>query len=414
MRKIIACLDIGSFSIKLVVGEINKNKVNILACAESPSQGIKKGYIVNPESASIAIKDVFSKCENMLGLPIKSVLLCVPTDNLECFVSSASVNITNEDNVITHDDITKAMQKSIYKKIDDNKELVTILPTKFIINDDEVVSNPVKCVAGKLTVNVVAVVVPKINTDNIIKFLNKLNIKVLDICIEPINDYYEFKRPEYAKSVGAVVNIGYSNLTVSIINKGILTSSEIIDIASSSIDKDIAYVFKTNKKDANYIKENFTCADIHMARPSESIVIKDINGDDRKISEYEATNVAISRLKELAGLIKKQINLLTKKEISYIIITGGVTNLPYFEHFIQDNFKDLANYEVVKELGVRDNRYSNVVGAIKYYNSRLKLRNVEISIFDLEQQEELGGTSKKVNISENSLLGKIYGYFFDN
>ena len=70
--------------------------------------------------------------------------------------------------------------------------------------------------------------------------------------------------------------------------------------------------------------------------------------------------------------------------------------------------------EVVKELGVRDNRYSNVVGAIKYYNSRLKLRNVEISIFDLEQQEELGGTSKKVNISENSLLGKIYGYFFDN
>ena len=77
MRKIIACLDIGSFSIKLVVGEITKNKVNILACAESPSQGIKKGYIVNPESASIAIKDVFSKCENMLGLPIKSVLLCV-------------------------------------------------------------------------------------------------------------------------------------------------------------------------------------------------------------------------------------------------------------------------------------------------------------------------------------------------
>ena len=54
--------------------------------------------------------------------------------------------------------------------------------------------------------------------------------------------------------MGAVVNIGYSNLTVSIINKGILTSSEIIDIASSSIDKDIAYVFKTNKKDANYIK----------------------------------------------------------------------------------------------------------------------------------------------------------------
>ena len=242
----------------------------------------------------------------------------------------------------------------------------------------------------------------------------KLNISIFDICVSPLADYYEFKTPDMLKKVGAVVNIGYSNTTVSIINKGILTSSEIIDIASSSIEKDIAYIFKTSKTDALYLKENLAVADIHMARPNENITIKDINDDDRTISEYDVSAVTISRLKELSSLIKKQINLLTKKEISYIIITGGVTNLPYFEHFIQDNFKDLANYEVVKELGVRDNRYSNVVGAIKYYNSRLKLRNVEISIFDLEQQEELGGTSKKVNISENSLLGKIYGYFFDN
>ena len=53
-----------------------------------------------------------------------------------------------------------------------------------------------------------------------------------------------------------------------------------------------------------------------MARPNENITIKDINGDDRTISEYDVSAVTISRLKELSGLIKKQINLLTKKEIS--------------------------------------------------------------------------------------------------
>ena len=58
--------------------------------------------------------------------------------------------------------------------------------------------------------------------------------------------------------------------------------------------------------------------------------------------------------------------------------------------------------------------FGGLVGAIKYYNSRLKLRNVEVSIFNLDEQEELGGIGKKVNISDNSLLGKIYGYFFDN
>ena len=51
---------------------------------------------------------------------------------------------------------------------------------------------------------------------------------------------------------------------------------------------------------------------------------------------------------------------------------------------------------------------------IKYYDSRLKLRNSEFSIFTSEEEEDLGGKHKKLNISENSLLGKVFGYFFDN
>lgn len=414
MRKIIASLDIGSNLVKLVVGEISKNKINVLACCDSPSQGIKKGYIVNPESAKLCLKEVFNKAEKLVGLPIKKALVNVPSDDLECFVSSGSVTITSEDKVITYDDITKAMQKSVYKKIDNNKELVSILPTKFILNDDEVIKNPVNAIANKLTVNVVVVVIPKNNSENIVKCLDSIGVKAFDICVSPLADFYEFKTSEHAKEIGAVVNIGYHNTTVSIVNKGILTSSEIIDIASSSLDNDIAYVFKINKNDATYLKENMACADIHMARPNENITIKDVNGDDRLISEYDVSAVVISRLKELSSLIKKQINLLTKKEISYIIITGGITNIPYFANFIDENFNHLATFEEVKEIGARNNIYSSCLGMIKYYNSRMKLRNVEFSIFSLDEQEELGGMIKRVNISENSLLGKIYGYFFDN
>ena len=61
MRRIIASLDIGSHTIKLVVGEIVRGKLNILACVDTPSRGIKKGYIVNPESAIEALNDVFKK-----------------------------------------------------------------------------------------------------------------------------------------------------------------------------------------------------------------------------------------------------------------------------------------------------------------------------------------------------------------
>ena len=414
MRKIIASLDIGSNSIKLIVGEIQKDKLNVLSCVDVPSEGIRKGFIVNPESAEFALKEAFTKTENLLGLPVKKVLVNIPSFNVDCFLSSGSVTIKSADKVITHADLVKAMQASIYNKIEPNKELVTILPTKFIINEDEVVKTPINLIANNLTVNDVAVVIPKKNSEGIIKVLDKIGVKVVDICIEPLADFYEFKKTPDKEKVGAVVNIGQSITTVSIFNKGILTACEVIDMGSGIIDNDLAYVFKISNKDAGYLKEKLAVADIHLAQPNESIMVKNINGGDVKISQYDISAVVISRLNELLGLIKKQINLLTKKEISYIIFSGGISELNHFDGLIDNFFGTMGRVGIVEEIGARDNKYSVALGMIKYYNSRLKLRNVEFSIFSLDEQEEFGGNHKRVNISENSLLGKIYGYFFDN
>ena len=41
-------------------------------------------------------------------------------------------------------------------------------------------------------------------------------------------------------------------------------------------------------------------------------------------------------------------------------------------------------------------------------------RNKEFSIFSIDEQEELGSHDKVVNVPETSVLGKLFGYFFDN
>ena len=57
MKKIYTAIDIGSDTIKFVVGEYYKDKVNILASYESKSKGIRKGLIVDPNLAINSIKD---------------------------------------------------------------------------------------------------------------------------------------------------------------------------------------------------------------------------------------------------------------------------------------------------------------------------------------------------------------------
>lgn len=413
MRKFIASLDIGSSTIKLVVGEIVKNKLNILACVDTPSRGIKKGYVINGESATEAFLEVFKKAENILGIPIRKVITTVPSSYAECFLSSGTIGVSSEDNVIRNVDIVKAMQKSVYNKIMDNKELVTVLPTGFKVNE-ETINNPLNMIAEKLTMKAVVVTVPKKNIEGINSCLKNIGVEMVDIVISPLGDYFENKTKELNKNIGAVINIGEETTTVSIFNRGILTNLEVIDIGGEAISNDLSYVYKISKEDAKFLKENLALSHTRLAQPNESLTFTDKYGEIVKINQYDASEIVMGRLTEIINLAKKQINLLTKKEISYIILTGGVTESQDFDILVEELFGSHGIIGKVQEIGARSNIYGTAVGMIKYYNSRLKLRNVEFSIFNLEEQEELGGMDKRMNIPENSLLGKLFGYFFDN
>lgn len=414
MRRIIAGLDIGTNELKMVVGEIIKNKLNVLACVDTKSQGIKKGYVVNPESASVSFLELFKKAETVIGLPINKVIAIIPSLYAECSLSEGSIVVNNEDYLITPKDIVKVMQKMVGNDIPLNRELVTVLPAGFRVNDGEMVSNPLNMMGEKLSGRGIVVTVPKKNIDSISFCLRKINKELVDVVISPLADYEALKDKNTSELVGAIINIGEESTNVSIFNRGILTNTEVIDIGSNNIDNDIGYVYKISKEDSRYLKEHLCLASTRLAQPNESYSFTDVHGEVVKINQYDASEIAESRLNEIMNLIKKQINLLTKKQISYIIVTGGITELQDFDILLEGHFNGIAKIGNIKVIGARNNKYSSSVGIIEYYNKRLKLRNSEFSIFNIEEQEELGGIGKKLNISDHSLLGKLFGYFFDN
>ena len=136
MRKIIASLDIGSDLIKLVVGEITKNRFNILLAINEKSQGIKNGFIVNQESFNEVIAELFKKAHEILGINVRKVIVNVPMQNAKFELVEGSTTITNEEFVVTANDIVRAMQAACYNKVPENMELVNLIPILFRINNE--------------------------------------------------------------------------------------------------------------------------------------------------------------------------------------------------------------------------------------------------------------------------------------
>ena len=413
MRRIIASLDIGTNTIKLIVGEFIKNRLNILCTSEIASKGIKKGLVYDKEELIPVLKETFHKAEEMLGIPVNEVVLTLPAYDTETQISEGASTITNEDHVVTHQDLIRAMHAASYNKIGDSEELISILPIAFKV-DNEIIKNPINMIGHKLVVKAVLVTASKSNVNEFLKILDRIGIKVIDIVTTSLADYACFRSKDFDAKIGAVINIGEETTTVSIFNKGILTRSEVIELGGANIDNDIAYIYKITKKDARLLKEHIGLACGEMARIEEKSTLTDRLGEEVIINQKDLSDIIESRLREILELAKKQINLLTKREIEYIMITGGTSEMSDFHNLIDKVFTKPHILGKIDIVGARNNKFSATIGTIKYYNGRLKLKNKEYSTFNLDELEILSGTHKKVSINENSILGKLFGYFFDS
>ncbi len=413
MRKIIASLDIGSDLIKLVVGEITKTKFNILLAINEKSQGIKNGFIVNQESFNEVIEELFKKAHEILGLNVRKVIVNVPMQNAKFELVEGSTTITNEEYQVTANDIVRAMQAACYNKVPENMELVNLIPILFRINNNIVTESPLGMGAEKLSAKCMLVTAPKKGLEPIIKVLEKNQIEVIDLALSSFGDYEELHQEINDDEVGAVVNIGSDKTEVSIFNKGVITTGEVINMGAINIDKDLSYIYKIVPSDAKKVKEELALCHTNMAQPNEYLECEAFEDGKVRLNQYEVSEIMMERIKEIFNLVKKQINLLTKKEISYIIITGGLTEANDFDVLVDENFGNIARIADVNEIGARNNMYSTAIGLIKFYYRKLKLRGKEFSIFTLDEQEEFSGMQQRKG-SENSILGKVFGIFFDN
>ena len=413
MRKIIASLDIGTSTIKLIIGEFIKNKLNILCTSEVPSKGMKKGLIYRRDELIPVLKEAFHKAEEMLGIPVKEVVLSIPAYYTEARMSEGSSTITSEDHVITHQDLIRAMHAASYNQIGEDEELISILPTTYKV-DNDIVKNPINMIGKKLSLKAVLITAPKSSVIDFLKVLDTIGIKVIDVVTSSLGDYASNRFKESGSKFGAIINIGEETTTVSIFNKGILTRAEVIELGGANIDNDIAYIYKITKKDARELKESVGLACSDQARKEEKVTLTDRLGEEVTINQLDLSEIIESRLREILELAKKQINLLTKREIEYIIITGGSSEIGDFNNLLDKVFTKPHILGKIDTVGARNNKFSTTLGIIKYYNGRLKLKNKEYSVFNLDELEILSGIHKKVSINENSILGKLFGYFFDS
>ena len=409
MKHIYTSLDIGSDTIKIVVSELYQNKLNLLAASSYKSKGIKKGLITDFELAKESVKNAIQEIEGMLGISIKKVITSVPSFNAEYNVIKGSVKITNPEGIITSDDIIRVLEASSKSNPYNSREMVTILPIDYTVDDKTLIKNPKGMKCSILGCRAVLVTTPKKNVYSVVSLLESIGIEVVDISLNNIGDLYSFNNKLFEEKVGAIINIGSDITNVSLYNRSILVKSSVINMGGKNVDSDISYMYKVDMNTANKLKIKFALAHKKNASVNDIVEVKNVQDT---INQFELSEIVMSRLQEILNEAKKEINLLTSRKIDYIIITGGTSNMLGFEYVVRDVFGDGANIGNVKMLGIRDNIYSSCIGNIVYFISKLKLKNKDYSMVNDSEAYQMTTIGSRKSGTSNSMLERIFGYFF--
>ncbi len=407
MEHVYASIDIGSDSIKLVVCDLYQNHLNLLAATSVPSRGIKKGLIVEPEYVKKSIALAFKDVEDMLGIKIKKVIANVPNHMAEYKIIRGECDIPGD--LITSHDMINSYKAGIRSNLLPNEEFVTVVPIDFKINGKTIMKDPKGFPGKRLMGRAMMVTTPKKNVYSVASLLESLGIEIVDISVGSVGDISCFKNESLDKSISAIINIGSDITTVSLYNKSIPVSTKIIGAGGKDIDRDLAYMYKISVDEARKIKENFALA--HVRNADKLDVYETLNNDNVKIkiNQLSASEVVMSRINEILTLAKNELNDLTNKPIQYIIVTGGMSNMLDFEYCIHEILPE-ASKGAVKLIGVRNNKYSMAIGNIIYFLNTLKLKGMNYSMLSEDDMEEL--SSPRENTNDDTMLGKVFGYFF--
>ena len=278
----------------------------------------------------------------------------------------------------------------------------------FKLDTNKMVKDPKGLSSKTIDAKLVITEVPRKNLYNLLNVLQLCELEPIDIIFKTIGDYFEIRNSKRDNSVGAIINIGEDTTNISIYNKGIMIKNTSIKVGSYYVDHDFSYIYKISMKESRRLKETFAMASTRYADKYDEEEVTTETGKKQVINQYEISQIAEARLEAILKIAKKQIKILTNRQISYIIILGGLSEMNGFQYIAENILGTKAVVWNSTTIGIRHNKYTSVLGAIKYFNDKLMLRDRKCEMFDTEDINEMISTNNNKN---NTAINKLFEQF---
>lgn len=403
-KDLIVGIDIGTSKVVALVGEITtEGKLNIIGMGSHPSQGLKRGVVVNIESTVQSIQHAVEEAELMAGCQVYSAYTGIAGSHIRSINSHGIVAI--RDREVTQTDVDRVIDAAKAVAIPADQKILHILPQEFIIDNQDSIREPIGMSGVRLEAKVHIVTGAVSAAQNIVKCLKRCGLTANDIVLEQFASSQSVLSEDEKELGVCMIDIGGGTTDIAIFTDGSVRHTAVIPIAGDQVTNDIAIALRTPARNAEEIKIKYACALQDLADTNQMVDIPTA-GDRpaRHISRRALAEVVEARYEELFTLVAAEIRRSGLEDLiaAGLVITGGASKV--------EGAAELA--ERIFRMPVRIGAPQNITGLPDISNNPIYATGVGLLIYGMQQRESQNEAIMQGNMK--SLWGRMRGWFQGN
>jgi cell division protein FtsA len=328
-NSIVVGLDIGTSKVCAVVGEMTDRGVEVIGVGSHPSQGLRKGVVVNIESTVTSIKKAIAEAELMAGCEIHTVFTGLSGNHIKGFNSHGIVAVKNKE--VCQRDLVRVIDAAKAVAIPTDREVLQILPQDYIIDDQDGIKEPLGMSGVRLEAKVHIVTSAVTSAQNIVKCCNRASLNVGEIVLTPLASAEAVLSGEERELGVALVDIGGGTTDVAVFYDGTVRHTAVLGLGGNHLTNDIAAGLRTPTAEAERIKQRYGLARASMVSGDERVEVPSVAGKTAgTVSRQILCEIIEPRLEEIFQLVQREIAKSGYESAlaSGVVMTGGSMLLP--------------------------------------------------------------------------------------
>jgi cell division protein FtsA len=234
-------IDVGTTKICALISEIDdENLLRVIGAGQVPSQGLRRGVVVNTSEATAAIGQAVAEAEGSADQVMEKAYVSIAGSHINAVGSRGVIAVGRSGRSITREDTQRALDQARNIALPHNRDVIHIVPRSYSVDDQPGIQDPVGMFGYRLEVDASIITGASSAITNLVHCVQANGVVVQDLVLEPLASAEAVLTDDERRLGVALVDIGGGTTDLAIYLDAAPWHTTVMDVGGEHFIKDVA------------------------------------------------------------------------------------------------------------------------------------------------------------------------------